>query len=63
MCYICIKLYLKEHKDSDPVRSLYISLKSLVNPLRGMIPEDLLGIMDSLRYNAYEYTVGLNECF
>ena len=63
MCYICIKLYLKEHKVSDPVRSLYISLKSLVNPLRGKFPEDLLGIMASLRYNACEYTVGLNDCF
>ena len=63
MCHICIKLYLKEHKVSDPVRSLYISLKSLVNPLRGKIPEDLLGIMASLRYNDCEYTVGLNDCF
>ena len=60
--YICIKLYLKEHKVSDPVRTLCISLKSLVNPLRGKIPEDLLSIMASLRYNTCEYTLGLNDC-
>ena len=47
---------------SDPVRSLCISLKSQVNPLRGKIPEDLLSTKASLRYNACEYTLGLNGC-
>ena len=45
---------------SDPVRSLCISLKSQVNPLRGKIPEDLLNTMASLQYSTCEYTLGLN---